>query len=197
MQIFVWKQQRTDTHRQAGKQASLVQFSWPPYGAASRRSKERRWEKVGVFQPSLGGVGVTGVQAGLCGCRGAAVVCSRWAVEGLRAPPQVLQGLKEGAPCPLLLQGRGTLFFYLCNLSEGDRLCFEASLPRSAWAALASRRSLWDRQLLWELLHGWGHKVGWQDVEARGLHNHLTHSSHWSKGSPEGYKTKSSLNQMN
>lgn len=35
------------THRQAGTQASLVQFSWPPFEAASRRSEEhggaRRW----------------------------------------------------------------------------------------------------------------------------------------------------------
>lgn len=93
------------THRQAGRQASLVQFSWPPFEAASRKNKEQGFQEYGLSQSSLGGVGVTGVQAGLCGCRGAAVMGSRWAVEGLCAPPQVLQGLQEGASCPLLLQG--------------------------------------------------------------------------------------------
>lgn len=173
---------RTHTHKQAGRQAGLVQFSWPPIGAACQEKS----------QHSLGGVGVTGVQAGLCGCRGAAVVGSWWTMEGVCAPPQVLQGLQEGTPCPLLLQGRGALFFYLCNLSEGDGLRFEAGLTRSAGAALASRRALGDRQLLGELLHGWGHEVGRQDVEARGLHNHLTHSSHWWNRSPNGDKTKRS-----
>lgn len=128
---------------------------------------------------SLGGVGVTGVQAGLRRCGGAAVMGSRRAMEGLRAPPQVLQRLQEGTACPLLLQGRGTLFLYLCDLSKGDRLCFEAGLARSAGAALAPRWALGDGQLLGELLHGRGHKVGRQNVEAGGLHDHLTHSSHW------------------
>lgn len=53
-----------------------------------RRHGEARNEGAGYH--SLGRVGVTGVQAGLCGCRGAAVMASRQAVEGLCAPPQVL-----------------------------------------------------------------------------------------------------------
>lgn len=85
------------TQRQAGRRVSLVQFSWPPSEAVSRCCRGSR------SQPSLRGVRVTGVQAGLCGC--AAVVGSWRAVEGLCAPPQVLQGLKEGAARPLLLQG--------------------------------------------------------------------------------------------
>lgn len=170
------------THRQAGRRASLVQFSWPLIEAASRQSEEHWCQRVGISHPSLGGVGVTGVQAGLCGCRGAAVMGSWWAVEGLCAPPQVLQGLQEGAACPLLLQGRGAFFFYLCDLRKGDRLCFEASLTGSAGAALASCWALGDGQLLGELLHSRGHKVCWQDVEARGLHNHLTHGSHGTTG---------------
>lgn len=167
------------THRQAGRQASLIQFSWTPFEAASRRSGEHGCQEMGMSHSSLGWVGVTGVQAGLCLCGGAAVMGSRWTMEGLCAPPQILQGLQEGTTCPLLLQGWGTLFFYLCDLSKSDRLCFEASLARSAGAALASCWALGDRQLLGKLLHGWGHKVSWQDMEARGLHNHLTHSSHW------------------
>lgn len=166
------------TQRQAGRQASLVQFFWPPFEAASRWSKEHRCQEVGKSQLSLRGVGVTGVQAGLCGCGGTAVMDSWRAVEGLRASPQVLQGLKEGATCPLLLQGWGTFFFYFCNLSKGDRLCFEASFTRSAGATLAPCWGLGDGQLLGELLHGWGHEVGRQDVEAGGLDNHLTYSSH-------------------
>lgn len=161
------------THRQAGRKASLVQFSQP---LLKRRQGEERLP--GGVHPSLGGVGVTGVQTGLCGSGGAAVVSS-WAVEGLRAPPQVLQRLQEGAACPLLLQGRRTFLFYLCDLSEGDRLGFEAGLSRSPGAALPSGWAFGDRQLLGELLHGRGHKVSWEDVEARGLHNHLTYSSHW------------------
>lgn len=82
------------------------------------------------------------------------------AMEGLGAPPQVLQRLQEGPPCPLLLQGRGTFFFYLCYLGEGDRLRLEASLASSAGAALAPCWALGDRQLLGELLHGRGHDVG-------------------------------------
>lgn len=149
MQIFFCMTAAAYTHRQAGRQASLVQFGWPPFEAASRRSEERGWSPA-----SLGGVGVTGVQADLCGRGGAAVMGGRRAVEGLRAPPQVLQGLQEGTARPLLLQGRGTLLFYLCDLSEGDRLGFEASLASSAGAALAPRRALGDGQLLGELLHG-------------------------------------------
>lgn len=148
------QRQLTHTHRQAGRQASLVQFSWPPFEATSRRSKEHKCQEMGMSHHSLGGVGVTGVQAGLCGCGAAAVMGRRWAVEGLRAPPQVLQGLQEGATCSLLLQGGGTLFLYLCYLSKGDGLCFEASLARSAGAALAPCWALGDRQLLGKLLHG-------------------------------------------
>lgn len=139
-------------HRQAGRQASLVQFSWPPFEAASRRSEEHGGQEM--IQPSLSGVGVTGVQAGLCGCGGAAVMGGCWTVKGLCAPPQVLQGLQEGATRPLLLQWRGALFLHLCDLSKGYRLCFESSLTGSAGAALAPGRALWDRQLLGELLHG-------------------------------------------
>jgi len=69
---------------------------------------------MGLSNPSLSGVRVAGVQADLCGCGGAAAMGSRWAVEGLCAPPQVLQGLQKGATCPLLFQWRGTFFFYLC-----------------------------------------------------------------------------------
>lgn len=89
------------------------------------------------------------------------MVGSRRAVEGLRAPPQVLQGLQERATGPFLLQGRGTFFFHLCDLSEGDWLRFEASLSRSAGSALAPRRALGDRQLLGELFHCRSHQVGW------------------------------------
>lgn len=82
----------TQAGRQTGQFAS-VQFSWPAIrsGAPGERS--------------LGGVGVTGVQAGLHGCRGAAIGGSWRAVEGVRAPPQVLQRLQEGATRSLLLQG--------------------------------------------------------------------------------------------
>lgn len=180
MQAFEWEQQLT--HRQPGRQAILVQFSWPSFEVASRQSEEHGYQEKVTSLPSLGGVGVTGVQAGLCGCRGGSVMSSRWAVEGLCAPPQVLQWLQEGAPCPFLLQGWGTFFFYLLDLSKGDRLCFEASLARSTGAALAPCRALWDRQLLGKLLHSWRHKVSWQDMEARGLHNHLTYSSHGRTG---------------
>lgn len=62
-------------------------------------------QEIGMSGHSLGGVGVTGVQADLCGCGGAAVMGGRWAVEGLCAPPQVLQGLEERTTRPLLLQG--------------------------------------------------------------------------------------------
>lgn len=62
-------------------------------------------QEMGMSHRSLGGVGVTGVQADLCGGGGAAVMGGWWAVEGLCAPPQVLQGLQEGTTCPLLLQG--------------------------------------------------------------------------------------------
>lgn len=58
-------------HRQAGTQASLVQFSWPPSEAASRQSEEH------LTQSSVRRVGITGVQAGLCGCGGAVVMGSR------------------------------------------------------------------------------------------------------------------------
>lgn len=75
-------------------------------------------------------------------------------MEGVCAPPQVLQGLQEGPACSLLLQGRGTFFFYLCNLSESDGLCFEAGLASAAGAALASGGAFRDGQLLRELLHG-------------------------------------------
>lgn len=169
------------THRQAGWQ--IGQFGSVQLASFWSGVKEKQgFQEDGLSQSSLGGVGVTGVQAGLCGCRGAAVMASRWAVEGLSAPPQVLQGLQEGATCPLLLQGWGAFFFYLCYLSKGDRLCFEASLTRSAGAALAPCRALGDRQLLGELLHSWSHKVSRQDVEASGLHNHLTHCSHGRTG---------------
>lgn len=146
-----------DTHRQAGKQASLVQLGWPPFEAASRWSKERCRENVSISPSSLGGVGVTGVLAGLRGCGCAAVVGSWWAVEGLCTAPQVLQGLKEGAACPLLLHRRGTFFFYLCNLSKGNRLGFESGLARSTGAAFALSRAFRYRELLGELLHGRGH----------------------------------------
>lgn len=161
-------------HTQAGRPVSVQLASvW-----SGIKAKRGTWEPgdMDMANPSLGGVGVTGVRAGLCGCGG--VMGSRWAVEGLCAPPQILQGLQEGTSCPFLLQGWGTFLFYLCNLSKGDRLCFEASLTRSAGAALAPCWALGDRQLLGELLHSRGHKVGRQDVEARRLHNHLTHSSH-------------------
>lgn len=115
-------------------------------------------QKTSVLNPSLGGVGVTGVQAGLCGCRCA--VGSRWAVEGLCAPTQVLQGLQKGAACSLLFQWGGTLLFYLSDLSKGDWLGFEAGLPRSAGATLALRRTLGDGQLLGELLGSSGHQLG-------------------------------------
>lgn len=99
----------THTHTQAGWQTGQfgsVQFSWPPFEAASGRSEEHGCQEGGTSHRLLGGVGVTGVQAGLRRRGGAAVMggCRR-AVEGLRAPPQVLQGLQEGPTCPLLLQG--------------------------------------------------------------------------------------------
>lgn len=57
------------THRQAGKQASLVQFSWPPFEAASRRSAEHvcqvcpttHWVESESLESRLACVGV-GVQ---------------------------------------------------------------------------------------------------------------------------------------
>lgn len=42
------------THRQAGRQASLVQFSWPPFEAASRKNKEQGFQEYG-FVPVLTG----------------------------------------------------------------------------------------------------------------------------------------------
>lgn len=166
----------SSSHTQAGRPAW---FSSGGLGAASKAKPGARVAADGpVLRPSLGGVGVAGVQAGLRR-RGVAAVLGGWrAVEGLRAPPQVLQGLQEGPARPLLLQRRGTLLLHLRDLSEGHRLRFEAGLARSAGAALAPRWAFGDGQLLGELLHGRGHEVGRQDVEAGGLHDHLTHSSH-------------------
>lgn len=107
---------------------------------------------------SLSGVGVTGVQAGLCG--GAAAMGPRLAVEGLGAPPQVFQGLQERATGPFLFQGGGTFLLHLGDLCEGDGLGFEASLAGPAGATLALSEALGNGQLLGELLHGSGHKVG-------------------------------------
>lgn len=42
------------THRQAGRQASLVQFSWPPFEAASRRKRET-WVQGGGRVPAFTG----------------------------------------------------------------------------------------------------------------------------------------------
>lgn len=166
------------THRQAGWWVDQFVISSVGLCLKWRMMSEHRSSEMWTSNPSLGGVGVTGVQAGLCRCRGAAALGSRWAVEGLRAPPEVLQGLQKGAACPLFLKGGGPFFFYLCDLGEGDGLCFEASLPRATGAALALCWDLWDRQLLGELLHSRGHQVSWQDVKAGGFHCHLTHSSH-------------------
>lgn len=100
-------------------------------------------------------------------------------MQRLGAPSQVLQGLQEGAACPLLLQWRGTFLLHLCDLRKCDRLRFEASLPWPAGAALAPGRPLGHRHLLGELLSGRGQEVRRQEVvEARGLHGHRTHSSH-------------------
>lgn len=146
---------------------------------ASIRSSVGGGGSVSSSSSSLGGVGVTGVQASLCGRGGVAVVGGqRGAVEGLCAPPQVLQRLQEGASCPLLLQRRGALLLYLGDLGEGDGLRLEAGLAGPTGAALAPGGALGDGQLLGELLHGRGQQVGRQDVKARGLRGHLTHSSH-------------------
>lgn len=96
----------------------------------------------------------------------------------MRAPPQVLQGLQEGAPCTLLLQRRGVLLLHLRDLSEGDRLRLEASVAGAPAGAPASDPTLGDGQLLRELLRGGGHEVGWEKGEARGAENHLTHRGH-------------------
>lgn len=171
----------THTHGRAGEQASLGQFSWPLFEAASQQNEATAGDGHAPpppSLPSLGGVGVTGVQACLCGRGGVAVMGARRQVEGLCAPPEVLQGLQEGTTCPLLLERRGALLLHLCDFGKGDRLGLEASLAGPAGAASALRRALGDRQLLGELLHGRGHKVSWQDVEAGRLHGHLTHSSH-------------------
>lgn len=114
---------------------------------------------------SLGGVGVTGVLAGVCG-GGSLVGAGGEEVQRLCAPPQVLQRLQEGAPRPLLLQGRGALLLYLSDLSERHGLRLEASLAAAAGTALTPGRALGDRELLGELLHGRGQEVSGQDVEA-------------------------------
>lgn len=80
-------------HTQAGWQTGQfgsVQLASIRSGVKAKRGNTgaRRWARP---HPSLGGVGVTGVQADLCGCGVAAVMGSRQAVEGLCAPPQVLQ----------------------------------------------------------------------------------------------------------
>lgn len=146
----------THTHAHTGRLADRpVWFSSVGLHLKRHQGEARntRGREVVTSQPSLSGVGVTGVQAGLCGRGGAAVMGSWWTMKGLCAPPQVLQGLQEGATRPLLLQWRGAFLLHLCNLGEGDRLCFESSLTWSAGAALAPGWALRDRQLLGELLH--------------------------------------------
>lgn len=54
MQTFVEQQQLTHTHRQAGRQASLVQFSWPPFEAASRRRENHGGPGDRYVRPLIG-----------------------------------------------------------------------------------------------------------------------------------------------
>lgn len=89
----------------------------------------------------------------------------RRAVQGLRAPPQVLQRLEEGATGPFLLQRRRALLLHLCNLSECHRLRFETGLTGPPGPTPPLGWDFGDGQLLGELLHGRGHEVGRQDVE--------------------------------
>lgn len=110
------------------------------------------------LRPSLGRVRVTGVQASLWGCGRAAA--GRRAVERLRAPAKVLQGLQERPARPLLFQGRGALLLHLSDLGEGDGLGLEAGLTGPTGAALATGGPLGDGELLGELLHGRGEKMG-------------------------------------
>lgn len=125
-------------YRQAGGEGHLSSV-W----LASVIKVERGTSEPGVQNvSSLGGVRVTGVQAGLCG--GAAAMGAWRAVEGLGAPPQVLQRLQEGATGPFLFQGARTFLLHLCDLGEGDGLGFETGLTRSAGAALALCQVLGD-----------------------------------------------------
>lgn len=125
---------------------------------------------------SLCGVRIAGVQAGLCGCGGSCGAGGR-SVQRLGAPSQILQGLQEGAPCSLLLQGRGTLLLHLCDFGEGDGLGLESGFAGSAGATAAAGGPLRHGQLLGELLHGGGQQVCGQHGEAH--HFHLTGSHVW------------------